>query len=76
MMIVGTDYNIVLGTVLNLIIPFLKVNTDIVAMRILIRGTVQGVGFRPMVYRSALKVGASGSVWNNGSDVIIDTDKG
>ena len=46
------------------------------AMRILIRGTVQGVGFRPTVYRSALKTGASGSVWNNGSDVLIDTDRG
>jgi len=45
-------------------------------MRILIRGTVQGVGFRPTVYRSALKVRASGSVWNNGSDVVIDTDRG
>ena len=45
-------------------------------MRILIRGTVQGVGFRPTVYRSAVKVGASGYVWNNGSDVVIDTDKG
>ena len=45
-------------------------------MRILIRGTVQGVGFRPMVYRCAGKVGASGSVWNNGSDVVIDTDRG
>ncbi len=45
-------------------------------MRILIRGTVQGVGFRPTVYRSAISVGASGKVWNNGSDVLIDTDKG
>ena len=45
-------------------------------MRILIRGTVQGVGFRPMVYRSAVSIGASGMVWNNGSDVVIDTDKG
>ena len=45
-------------------------------MRIVIRGTVQGVGFRPTVYRSAAKVGASGSVWNNGSDVVIDTDLG
>ena len=55
---------------------FLRVKEDITAMRILIRGTVQGVGFRPTVYRSASKVGASGCVWNNGSDVIIDTDKG
>ena len=45
-------------------------------MRILIRGTVQGVGFRPTVYRAADHVGASGKVWNNGSDVVIETDKG
>jgi len=45
-------------------------------MKLLIRGTVQGVGFRPTVYRSAVKIGANGMVWNNGSDVVIDTDKG
>ena len=45
-------------------------------MRLLISGTVQGVGFRPTVYRSAKRIGASGKVWNNGSDVVIDTDKG
>lgn len=45
-------------------------------MRIVIRGTVQGVGFRPAVYRSAMKAGASGTVMNNGSDVIIETDGG
>ncbi len=45
-------------------------------MRILIRGTVQGVGFRPTVYRAAERIGASGSVWNDGSDVVIETDKG
>ena len=51
-------------------------NHDIGNMRILIRGTVQGVGFRPTVYRSAVAVGASGCVWNDGSDVVIDTDRG
>ncbi len=44
-------------------------------MRVVIRGTVQGVGFRPSVYRSAIEVGASGNVWNDGSDVIIDSDR-
>ncbi|MBQ8179634.1 MAG: carbamoyltransferase HypF [Candidatus Methanomethylophilaceae archaeon] len=43
-------------------------------MRITIRGTVQGVGFRPAVYRAAMAAGASGGVWNEGSDVVIDTD--
>ncbi len=45
-------------------------------MRITIKGTVQGVGFRPAVYRAALRRGVSGSVWNDGSDVVIDVDRG
>lgn len=45
-------------------------------MRITIRGTVQGVGFRPAVYRAAILTGASGSVRNDGSAVVIDTDRG
>ncbi len=45
-------------------------------MRIIMRGTVQGVGFRPAVYRTATKLGLSGNVWNDGSDVIIDIDDG
>lgn len=39
------------------------------------RGVVQGVGFRPSVYRAAMECGASGTVVNNGSDVVIDTDR-
>ena len=45
-------------------------------MRIRIDGTVQGVGFRPAVYRAATRAGASGTVWNDGSSVVIDTDRG
>ena len=45
-------------------------------MIIHIRGTVQGVGFRPMVYRCAERIGASGTVRNDGSEVTIDTDMG
>ena len=45
-------------------------------MRIVIEGTVQGVGFRPSVYRAATEVGASGTVRNKGSEVLIDTDRG
>lgn len=45
-------------------------------MRITIGGTVQGVGFRPAVYRAAERVGASGTVHNDGSSVVIDTDRG
>ena len=45
-------------------------------MRIVIRGTVQGVGFRPAVYRAAERAGASGTVRNDGSSVTIVTDRG
>lgn len=43
-------------------------------MRIIYRGTVQGVGFRPAVYRTASSLGLRGTVRNNGSDVIVDVD--
>ena len=37
-----------------------------------IRGTVQGVGFRPWVYQVALRNGIAGSVRNDSRGVIID----
>lgn len=40
--------------------------------RIEIRGTVQGVGFRPWVYRVAREVGISGRVFNHTAGVTID----
>ncbi len=43
-------------------------------MRIIIEGTVQGVGFRPMVQRVACSLGLKGRVWNDGSRVMIDVD--
>lgn len=45
-------------------------------MKIVISGTVQGVGFRPAVFRAASVSGASGYVRNDGSDVVIETDRG
>jgi len=45
-------------------------------MRIVFRGTVQGVGFRPAVYRTAVSLGCRGSVRNDGSSVTVDIDKG
>lgn len=45
-------------------------------MRIIIHGIVQGVGFRPTVFRLAATMGLKGHVQNTGSDVeiIIDGD--
>jgi len=45
-------------------------------MRIIFRGVVQGVGFRPAVHRTATSLGLSGRVWNEGSDVVVDVDDG
>jgi hydrogenase maturation protein HypF len=46
-----------------------------IARRILrIRGTVQGVGFRPFVYRTAVGLGLHGSVWNDPDGVVIDVE--
>jgi hydrogenase maturation protein HypF len=43
-------------------------------MRFTVTGTVQGVGFRPTVYRLATDLGLKGTVRNNGANVIIDVD--
>jgi len=40
--------------------------------RIRIRGLVQGVGFRPMVWRVANGIGVSGQVINDGEGVLIE----
>ena len=36
-----------------------------------VRGLVQGVGFRPTVYRIALEFGLSGTVWNDAEGVVV-----
>jgi hydrogenase maturation protein HypF len=45
-------------------------------MQLKIYGTVQGVGFRPFVYKIASKLGYTGYVRNNGSNVeiVLDND--
>lgn len=40
--------------------------------RIHIRGTVQGVGFRPWIYRTARAIGVTGTVRNDADGVTID----
>lgn len=44
-------------------------------MRIVLKGTVQGVGFRPTVYRVAKSLGLKGYVKNLGSEVEVLLDK-
>lgn len=42
--------------------------------RILVEGTVQGVGFRPFVYRVARELGLRGSVRNTSAGVVIEAE--
>jgi hydrogenase maturation protein HypF len=44
-------------------------------MKIIFRGIVQGVGFRPTIYRIAKKLGLNGYVLNKGSEVEVVIDK-
>lgn len=46
--------------------------SDTVSMQIRVRGTVQGVGFRPMVWRLAREFRLAGNVCNDGSGVLIN----
>ncbi|MFP5219669.1 MAG: carbamoyltransferase HypF [Actinomycetes bacterium] len=42
--------------------------------RLHVRGTVQGVGFRPFVYREAVSRGLTGWVRNDGSGVVVEVE--
>ncbi|MBW3556462.1 MAG: carbamoyltransferase HypF [Actinobacteria bacterium] len=42
--------------------------------RLRVRGTVQGVGFRPFVYRNAVALGLSGHVYNDNQGVLVEVE--
>ncbi|MGW5382143.1 carbamoyltransferase HypF [Nocardia sp. NPDC003963] len=44
--------------------------------KFVVRGVVQGVGFRPFVYTTAAELSLSGSVANDSSGVVIETEGG
>jgi hydrogenase maturation protein HypF len=48
--------------------------TTIVASRVSVRGVVQGVGFRPFVYKLARRLGLAGTVRNTSAGVEIDVE--
>ncbi|MFI5507049.1 carbamoyltransferase HypF [Mycobacterium sp. NPDC051804] len=43
-------------------------------LRVIVQGVVQGVGFRPFVYASAVASGLSGSVRNDSSGAVIEVE--
>ncbi|MEM2570982.1 MAG: acylphosphatase, partial [Thermoproteota archaeon] len=47
---------------------------EVVAYRINVNGIVQGVGYRPFVYRIATELGLNGFVLNSGNGVIIEVE--
>jgi hydrogenase maturation protein HypF len=49
-----------------------KKSVPVEGRRIEIRGIVQGVGFRPWVWRLAREAGVSGRVWNDPSGVVVE----
>jgi hydrogenase maturation protein HypF len=51
-------------------------NEPVKRKRILVRGVVQGVGFRPFVYKVATSLGLTGYVFNSSSGVTIEIEGG
>ena len=51
-------------------------NVESVRLRVVIRGAVQGVGFRPFIYRLATELGLAGWVNNSPQGVFIEVEGG
>ncbi len=47
---------------------------QVTRLRVVIRGAVQGVGFRPFIYRLATEMGLTGWVINNAQGVFIEVE--
>ena len=45
-----------------------------ITVQIVVKGLVQGVGFRPFVYKIAMKFGLAGWVKNTNENVILDIE--
>ncbi len=47
---------------------------SVVRLRVIVRGAVQGVGFRPAIYRLAHAIGLNGWIRNNAEGVVIEVE--
>ena len=56
---------------LRKLLAMIRADSPLVALQITVRGIVQGVGFRPFVFRLAQRFALSGTVANNGDGVHI-----
>jgi len=69
--ILGKDLLLDMNYINLFALPFQSQIGNSTEMKIFIKGTVQGVGFRPTVYRVAKSLGLRGYVLNKGSNVEI-----
>jgi hydrogenase maturation protein HypF len=52
--------------------PAVSTNSPIVRLRLAVQGQIQGVGFRPFVYRLAHRYGLAGFVRNDAAGVVLE----